>query len=171
MNNRSKKILTCDKAHIARRRIDEKERFRLLEHDDDVTSMILSFLLLPDARCLRAANSLTRSVVTSYPWEDTFTRIRKVAAWRSSFPRAIAASLYRARISDDGFPCLSGIKVLRLFDCSITPAVFQWLRGIRELVLHCPYEIMKISGENSRFLAGVRKLSLSGFSVEAGAFA
>jgi hypothetical protein len=63
-----------------------------------------------EARHLRRADSVMRSLVAHHPWADAVTPVRRlIASWRSSFPAATAMYLDAPKISKAQLATLSGL--------------------------------------------------------------
>lgn len=96
------------------------------------------FFTTSQARALRLVCKHARQSIAECRWADAHTRITgPVSAWRTCFPRAVAANISRNRcVADPDFALLAGLHTLDMSECSqntVTDAAFAHLRGIHTL--------------------------------------
>ena len=144
-----------------------------LHAEHSIGKGVLGYGTTLDARALRLVCAECCEAVAAMRWHDKETRIMApLAAWRASFPRALAASIVGrvdlvdadfvhlahmrtlnmdgcTRISDAGLAHLRGIHTLRMRDCHmISDAGLAHLRGIHTLHPHAGHALLH--GDHTR---------------------
>ena len=129
---------------------------------------LFGFLDTRDATALRATCREARDAVAAHPWADAETRISgRLASWRTCFPCAVAANVYRRRdlVDADFAAHLRGVRTLGMRECTqpgLTDAAFAHLAGLETLdMARC----RQITGAVFAHLRGtIRSLDMSGCS-------
>ena len=91
--------------------------------------LFLPFLNTRDARHLRGVCRELRALVTNFAWDDrdpesrVVDRAGTVALWRTSFPRAVACTLWQGTsienpsVTNDDLALLRGVRYLNMARC------------------------------------------------------
>ena len=99
---------------------------------------LFGFLSTLDAYAVRSTCREALAAVTTFPWEDSTTRIKgNLALWRACFPQARSANVSGRRdLTNADFVNLRGIRSLDMSnsgDDDLSDAAFAHLRGVRVL--------------------------------------
>lgn len=160
-------------------------------HEFDLSAGFMRFFTTKEACELRLVHGEFCEAVAATPWRDARTRISGlIAAWRSCFPNAQAASVRHrndlvdadfvhfrglrdldmahcfGKVSDVAFVNLRGIDSLGMNKCrlsGITPSFLTHLKGIQELDLRV--HDLPFSDEDVESLSGARSVSVNDDSL------